>query len=354
MSPQHFDGNGGHGFNGFKPMGQNSLSMNFCGEIKGPHEMGHQFLNAPLMEQNKKPWRFHTAGENRGGEWREEERARERERERERGFGVERRGVGVVSLELNGEGSEEVGLGEKRFGHSKLCSRGHWRPHEDAKLKDLVAQFGPQNWNLIAEKLDGRSGKSCRLRWFNQLDPRINKRAFNEEEEERLLSAHKLYGNKWAMISRLFPGRTDNAVKNHWHVIMARRHRDHQHSGGIYRRRKTLPSCSFSPPLGFSKGFVVPDYNAAKGPSGEEKALKSVNMGPDQFCDVGSVKYCDAGGAVTKTKGMDVDNSGNSDSNSEVSAASESVGNGEINFMANANNNSNKLPFIDFLGVGAT
>ncbi|XP_058205447.1 transcription factor CSA-like isoform X2 [Rhododendron vialii] len=395
MSPQHFDSNGGDGFNGFKPMGQISLSMNFCGEIKGPHEMGHQFPNAPLMEQNKKPWRFHTAGENRGGEWREEEE-RERERERERGFGGERRGVGVVSLELNGEGSEEVGLGEKRFGHSKLCSRGHWRPHEDAKLKDLVAQFGPQNWNLIAEKLDGRSGKSCRLRWFNQLDPRINKRAFSEEEEERLLSAHKLYGNKWAMISRLFPGRTDNAVKNHWHVIMARRHRDHHHSGGIYRRRKTLPSCSFSPPLGFSKGFVVPDYNAASEstvstvdesastctdlsltPSarvplvclsrfspvhrlrrtygldmGEEKALKTVNVGLDQFCDVGSVKYYDAAGAVTK--GMDVDNSGNSDSNSEVSA-SESVGNGKINFMANAkNNNNNKLPFIDFLGVGAT
>ncbi|GJN37943.1 hypothetical protein PR202_gb26944 [Eleusine coracana subsp. coracana] len=78
-------------------------------------------------------------------------------------------------------------------GQGKLCTRGHWRPAEDAKLKELVAQFGPQNWNLIAEKLDSRSGKSCRLRWFNQLDPRINRRAFSDEEEERLMAAHRVY-----------------------------------------------------------------------------------------------------------------------------------------------------------------
>lgn len=45
-------------------------------------------------------------------------------------------------------------------GLSKVCSRGHWRPAEDSKLKELVALYGPQNWNLIAEKLEGRSGKN--------------------------------------------------------------------------------------------------------------------------------------------------------------------------------------------------
>jgi hypothetical protein len=37
-------------------------------------------------------------------------------------------------------------------------SKAHWKPSEDAKLKQLIADHGAKNWNNIAEQLEGRTG----------------------------------------------------------------------------------------------------------------------------------------------------------------------------------------------------
>lgn len=71
-------------------------------------------------------------------------------------FGAEKQ---TLSLDLEEAEEQQEGPNKtSKNGHTKVCVRGHWRPAEDAKLKELVAQCGPQNWNLIAENLQGRSG----------------------------------------------------------------------------------------------------------------------------------------------------------------------------------------------------
>ncbi|KAH0451844.1 hypothetical protein IEQ34_019143 [Dendrobium chrysotoxum] len=197
----------------------------------------------------------------------------------------------VLAENHNRADAEEENLNEST-GLSSLCARGHWRPEEDSKLKALVSIYGPQNWNLIAEKLEGRSGKSCRLRWFNQLDPTINRSAFTEEEEEKLMAAHRLYGNKWAMIARLFPGRTDNSVKNHWHVIMARKYREQSNA---YRRRKLSQAIDrrvdeITPNHPFSFSSSIVDYSS---------------FSPHLFPNGGKNSFLSHFGSHTKEKPLD-------------------------------------------------
>ena len=104
---------------------------------------------------------------------------------------------------------------------SQTLRPGIWSIPEDEMLVSILNK-GCKKWGMIANLLNKeihkslkiRTGKMCKERWNNYLNPSINRGPWTTEEDEKALKYFCIYGNKWSTISKFIDNRTESAVKN--------------------------------------------------------------------------------------------------------------------------------------------
>lgn len=66
----------------------------------------------------------------------------------------------------------------------------------------LVELYGEGSWSKLVPHFQGRIGKQLRERWNHELRPDIQKGAWTEEEEGKLVEQHRIHKNAWADIAK--------------------------------------------------------------------------------------------------------------------------------------------------------
>lgn len=111
--------------------------------------------------------------------------------------------------------------------HSKTRSKKHkthskkrFTPDEDRIIKALVNPNIETNWSFIAKSLEKRTARQCRDRWFNYLDPSLNRDEWLPEEDEILVKLFEQKGPQWKFFTIILNGRSINDVRNRYFKLL--------------------------------------------------------------------------------------------------------------------------------------
>ena len=91
---------------------------------------------------------------------------------------------------------------------------------EDQMLRMLVYRFGSKDWQSISKMMGSRNPRQCRERWNNYLNPKLSQLPWSMEEDILLANKYAEFGSHWSKISKFFPNRSDNAIRNRWCLLL--------------------------------------------------------------------------------------------------------------------------------------
>lgn len=105
-----------------------------------------------------------------------------------------------------------------------------WTKDEDALLLNIVQSMRmPMKWSIVSQSLPDRTGKQCRERYVNHLNPRLKVTDWSPLEDATIFHLYNTIGSHWAKMSKMIPGRTDNGIKNRFHNLRRQLEREDDH-----------------------------------------------------------------------------------------------------------------------------
>ena len=112
-----------------------------------------------------------------------------------------------------------------RYNILTTSKKGGWTPEENELLMKLYDDARKKLeggklkqgrfWSSIASQMGERTNKQVRERWHNVLDPKINRKPFLPEEDQKI----KDHVPNWSFLERKLPGRNQNQIKNRWTAL---------------------------------------------------------------------------------------------------------------------------------------
>ena len=92
-----------------------------------------------------------------------------------------------------------------------------WTKEEDEQLKHLILNYENLSWEIISEKIKGRTPNQCMCRWKNSLNPIIKKGKWDLNEDKIIIEYVKKKGEgNWNQIQSSLVGRTTKQIRERY------------------------------------------------------------------------------------------------------------------------------------------